>query len=85
MPVEDRLKKFKERAVPLVTEVCAQAIKDAGLEPGDIEKLVVVSSTGFIGPGLDCELIQVREQRLHTPHLSCARPGTCDGRGGGRA
>merc|ERR1712006_64949 len=25
---------------------------------GEITKLVVVSSTGFIGPGLDCELIQ---------------------------
>merc|ERR1711988_1194724 len=44
--------------VPLVTRICEQAIKDSGLSKEDIGKLVVVSSTGFIGPGLDCHLIQ---------------------------
>jgi len=58
MPVEKRLEKFREKAVPLVTEVCRQAITNSGVDIDDIAKLVVVSSTGFLGPGLDCELIK---------------------------
>jgi len=57
-PVQTRIEKFKETAVPLVSQVCRDAIRDAGVDPSEITKLVVVSSTGFIGPGLDCELIQ---------------------------
>lgn len=56
--MEERLRKFRERAIPLVTDVCRRAIADAGLSPSEISKLVVVSSTGFIGPGLDCEIIE---------------------------
>lgn len=58
MPVEKRLDMFREKAVPLVTAVCKKAIEDAGVSVEDIGKLVVVSSTGFLGPGLDCELIK---------------------------
>lgn len=58
MPVDVRLEKFKEKAVPLVSDVARRAIKEAGLNVSDISKLVVVSSTGFLGPGLDCELIK---------------------------
>ena len=58
MPVEKRLDKFREVAVPLVTDVCARALKDAGVKASEIGKLVVVSSTGFLGPGLDCSLIK---------------------------
>lgn len=58
VPVQNRIEKFKEVAVPLVTDVCERAIRDAGVKKSDIHKLVVVSSTGFIGPSLDCELIQ---------------------------
>eukprot|EP01038_Epipyxis_sp_PR26KG_P015767 gene15767-21352_t len=57
VPVQVRLNKFKEVAVPLVTDVCKRAIADAGVSISDIHKLVVVSSTGFLGPSLDCELI----------------------------
>lgn len=57
VPVQERLVKFKEAAVPLVTEVCKKAIAEAGISVNDIGKLVVVSSTGFLGPSLDCELI----------------------------
>lgn len=56
-PVQIRLNKFKEVAVPLVTDVCMRAMKDAGVTRNDIHKLIVVSSTGFLGPSLDCELI----------------------------
>lgn len=58
VPVDVRLDKFKEKAVPLVSDVARRAIKEAGIEVSDVSKLVVVSSTGFLGPGLDCELIK---------------------------
>lgn len=57
IPVQKRLDKFKEVAVPLVTDVCKKAIAQSGIKLEDIGKLVVVSSTGFLGPSLDCELI----------------------------
>jgi len=58
LPVQQRLDKYKEVAVPLVTEVCTKAIERAGISRDTIGKLVVVSSTGFLGPSLDCELIK---------------------------
>jgi len=58
MPVQNRLAKFKEVAVPLVTDVCQRAMRDAGVVPKNVHKLIVVSSTGFLGPSLDCELIE---------------------------
>lgn len=58
MPIENRLDKCKEMAEPLVTDVARRAIEAAGVDLKDIGKLVVVSSTGFFGPGLDCSLIQ---------------------------
>mmetsp|Transcript_58436 Transcript_58436/g.132300 ORF Transcript_58436/g.132300 Transcript_58436/m.132300 type:complete len:411 (+) Transcript_58436:418-1650(+) len=57
VPVQERLDKFREKAVPLVVDVCRRAAQDAGVSLDEIGKLVVVSSTGFIGPGLDCHLI----------------------------
>jgi alpha-pyrone synthase len=56
--VEDRLKRFRKCAIPLVTRVAKEAIANAGVSIDDVQKLVVVSSTGFLGPGLDCELIK---------------------------
>ena len=58
VPIEKRLAMFKRKAIPLVSEVCEKAISSSGVDVKDIEKLIVVSSTGFIGPGLDCELIK---------------------------
>lgn len=58
LPVQIRQEKYKEVAVPLVTEVCNRAIAQAGVSLENIGKLVVVSSTGFLGPSLDCELIK---------------------------
>ena len=57
VPIQTRLARFKKEAIPLVTDVCQRAIADAGVSVNDIHKLVVVSSTGFLGPSLDCELI----------------------------
>lgn len=58
IPVQVRQEKYKDVAVPLVTDVCKKAIAKAGISVNDIQKLVVVSSTGFLGPSLDCELIK---------------------------
>lgn len=56
--VQVRQEKYKEVAIPLVTDVCKRAIAQAGVSLASIGKLVVVSSTGFLGPSLDCELIK---------------------------
>jgi alpha-pyrone synthase len=56
--IQERMEKFREAAVPLVTSVALDAIKKANVKLSDIRKLVVVSSTGFLGPSLDCELIK---------------------------
>ena len=56
--VQTRQAKYKEVAVPLVCDVARRAIEQAGCDIDDIGKLVVVSSTGFLGPSLDCELIK---------------------------
>jgi alpha-pyrone synthase len=48
LPVQDRLEKFKEVAVPLVTEVAQRAIAQARVPLTKIKKLVVVSSTGLL-------------------------------------
>lgn len=58
LPVQVRQEKYKEVAVPLVTDICKRAIAQAGVSVDNIHKLVVVSSTGFLGPSLDCELIK---------------------------
>lgn len=58
LPIHVRLEKFKRVAVPLVTEICKRAIAEANVPLQSIQKLVVVSSTGFLGPSLDCELIE---------------------------
>jgi len=58
LPIQVRQEKYKEVAVPLVTDVCKRAIAQAGVPIEKIGKLVVVSSTGFLGPSLDCELIK---------------------------
>jgi len=57
VPIQQRMEKYKEVAVPLVKRVCEEAIARAGVKKSDIQKLIVVSSTGFLGPSLDCALI----------------------------
>ena len=57
-PVQVRQEKFEEVALPLAIDVCKRAIAQAGVSLDSINKLVVVSSTGFLGPWIDCELIK---------------------------
>jgi len=58
MSIQSRLEKYRQVAVPLVCRVARDAIAEAKIDVSQIQKLVVVSSTGFLGPGLDCALIQ---------------------------
>lgn len=58
MTIQERMDKFRETAIPLVTNVALDAIKKANVKLSDIKKLIVVSSTGFLGPSLDCALIK---------------------------
>ena len=62
IPIQIRLNKCKEIAIPLVIDVCSRAINSAinsaNICKKDIHKLIVVSSTGFFGPSLDCDIIK---------------------------
>jgi len=62
IPIQLRLNKFKEIALPLVIDVCSRAINSAinssNICKNDIRKLIIVSSTGFFGPSLDCNIIK---------------------------
>lgn len=58
VPLDARLDKFKEMAVPLASDVARRAIKKAGIEETDISKLVMVSTSGCLGYGVDSELIK---------------------------
>jgi len=62
IPIQLRLNKFKEIALPLVFDVCSRAINSAinssNICKNDIRKLIIVSSTGFFGPSLDCNIIK---------------------------
>ena len=58
IPIQIRLNKFKEIAIPLVIDICSRAINSANICKKDIHKLIIVSSTGFFGPSLDCNIIK---------------------------
>ena len=58
IPIQIRLNKFKEIAIPLVIDICSRAIDSANICKKDIHKLIIVSSTGLFGPSLDCNIIK---------------------------
>ena len=62
IPIQIRLNKFKEIAIPLVIDICSRAINSAinsaNICKKDIQKIIIVSSTGFFGPSLDCNIIK---------------------------
>lgn len=55
---DKRFQRFAECALPLATEVSKRAMTDVGVRPTDIGRIVVVTSTGVCGPGLDGELVR---------------------------
>ena len=58
IPLDQRLAKFKEVGTKLATKVATQAIQDSGVPREEIEKVIVVSSSGFLAPGVDCNLVK---------------------------
>jgi predicted naringenin-chalcone synthase len=71
-----RMRRFLEEALPLGKEALAACLLDAGLSPGDVDALTVVSCTGYATPGLDILLardlgMDRATQRLHVGHMGC--------------
>ena len=62
IPIQTRLNKIKEIAITLVIDICSRAINSAinsaNICKKDIQKIIIVSSTGFFGPSLDCNIIK---------------------------
>jgi alpha-pyrone synthase len=60
--IQERMQAYKEYGVPLAEKVAKQAIEAARKYTPNIEdsirQIVFVSSTGFVGPGIDAELIE---------------------------
>jgi predicted naringenin-chalcone synthase len=72
----DRMRRFLAEAVPLGKEAVGQALGDAAVSADEIGLFTVVSSTGYVAPGLD--IILARDlgmapdvQRLHIGHMGC--------------
>jgi alkylresorcinol/alkylpyrone synthase len=68
---------FLENATALLAEAARKALAQANLEPGDIDTLVTVCSTGVATPALDARLMGVMDfrrdvQRLPIFGLGCA-------------
>ncbi|MGR9448013.1 alkylresorcinol/alkylpyrone synthase [Rhizobium leguminosarum] len=53
---QDRMQAFAEVAGGLFLEAATSALRQAGLEAGDVDCVVTVSSTGFTTPSLDAQL-----------------------------
>lgn len=62
--IQARMQMYKEHAVPLAERVVKQALSEAAMQPSavsiedSIHLIVFVSSTGFIAPGVDTDLIR---------------------------
>jgi predicted naringenin-chalcone synthase len=77
-----RMARYLDEAVPLAADAVAGALATAGLEPGDVGLLAVVSCTGYATPGVDHHLavklgFPATLQRLCIGHMGCygAVPG----------
>ena len=60
---------YVENAVSLLKQVALEALEGAGLECGDIDMLVVVSTTGVAVPSLDAQLMEVLPFRRNVQRL----------------
>jgi 1,3,6,8-tetrahydroxynaphthalene synthase len=68
---------YTEQAVQLGARAGKQALADAGLDPADIDCLVVVSCTGYMLPGPDAHIAQAlglrpTARRVPIQQLGCA-------------
>ena len=77
-----RMARYLDEALPLAASAAIDALSAAGLSPGDLGLLAVVSCTGYATPGLDIRLAEklgadASLQRLLIGHMGCyaALPG----------
>jgi alkylresorcinol/alkylpyrone synthase len=49
---------FLENATNLLVEAAAKALDEAGLEPGDIDTIITICSTGIATPALDARVME---------------------------
>jgi predicted naringenin-chalcone synthase len=74
---EERMRMYRQEAVPLAMEAARKALADSGNRPADITHLITVSCTGQFLPGLDAELVWLLDlspdvQRIPLTFLGCA-------------
>ncbi len=55
---DSRVERFTEYAVKLSAQAANKALKEAGLDPGNVTALVVNTCTGYICPGISTYLIE---------------------------
>jgi alpha-pyrone synthase len=79
--IESRMNLFKKYAVPVAERVARQALEEASASEENITDsirlIVFVSSTGFVAPGVDIELIEKLElrrdiARVNVSFMGCA-------------
>lgn len=56
--VADRMKVYRENALPLAQEAAAKALHDSNTKSSEITHLIIASCTGMYAPGLDIELVE---------------------------
>ncbi|TAK70030.1 MAG: type III polyketide synthase [Actinomycetota bacterium] len=71
-----RMTRYLAAAVPLGTRAVAAALEAAGVDPGEVGQLIVVSCTGYATPGLDIALardlrLPADAHRLVVGHMGC--------------
>ncbi len=54
----ERMEAFAREAPPLACAAAERAIAAAGVDPGRITHLFTVTCTGFVAPGVDCDLAE---------------------------
>jgi alpha-pyrone synthase len=54
----DRMRVYRESAVPLAERAAVAALQQADIAPDEITHLIVTTCTGFFAPGPDIQLIQ---------------------------
>lgn len=71
-----RMRRYGATAPPLGHRAVAQALDEAGVDPGDLGLLAVASCTGYCTPGIDIRLAESLAlppdaQRLLVGHMGC--------------
>ncbi|BAM04518.1 type III polyketide synthase [Phycisphaera mikurensis] len=74
--VAERMRMYRDAALPLAAEAARDALADAGAEPAAIDHLVTVSCTGFAAPGVDLALLGTlglppATSRTHVGFMGC--------------